>query len=111
MKNFYFVLLIVGTLSFTVTGCKDKAKEATTTEAEAPASIEKPGNSETYLADSETSVIEWKGSKPTGSHNGTIAIESGSLEISGDKIVGGSFKIDMTSIVVKDIPAEDKKKR
>ncbi|WP_298536470.1 YceI family protein [uncultured Algibacter sp.] len=109
MKNICFTLAMVSILSFTVISCKDKVKEATTTEAEAPASTDSTTNSETYLANTETSTIEWKGSKPTGSHNGTIAIESGSLEISEDNIIGGTFNIDMTSITVKDIPAEDEK--
>ena len=53
------------------------------------------------------STIEWKGFKPTGSHKGTISTERGVLDLADGKIVGGSFLIDMTSIAVTDIPADD----
>jgi hypothetical protein len=107
MKKTFFTILILTTIILTVTSCKDKAKEAETTEAE-DVSIE-IADSETYIAITEASTIEWKGFKPTGSHHGTIGIESGGLEMSNNKIVGGTFNIDMTSIVVKDIPTDDEK--
>ncbi len=49
--------------------------------------------------DVESSSITWKGYKPTGSHTGTIALESGNLEMKGDKVKGGSFTVDMSSII------------
>ena len=45
-----------------------------------------------------SSKITWKGYKPTGSHVGTINLISGVLEVNGDKIKGGSFSADMTTI-------------
>jgi len=50
----------------------------------------------------EASKLEWKGYKFTGSHNGTIDIESGFLNFDGDKLVGGEFVVDMTSLVSLD---------
>ena len=55
-----------------------------------------------------TSVVEWKGSKPTGSHNGTIALKSGSFTLENGK-VSGEFVLDMNSITVTDL-TEDKGK-
>ncbi len=55
-----------------------------------------------------TSVVEWKGSKPTGSHNGTIALKSGSFTLENGK-VSGEFVLDMNSITVTDL-AEDQGK-
>ena len=107
MKKTIFTILMLTAVILTAISCKDKAKEAEITEAE-DVSIEIT-DSETYIAITEASTIEWKGFKPTGSHHGTIGIESGGLEMSNDKIVGGTFNIDMTSIVVKDIPADDEK--
>ncbi|MBP2830762.1 YceI family protein [Aquimarina sp. U1-2] len=51
------------------------------------------------------SVIEWTGKKVTGSHNGTIQLKDGFLQFDGDKITGGEFTVDMTTIEVKDLEA------
>ena len=53
------------------------------------------------------STMEWEGSKITGKHNGTVKIKSGSLDVKGDAIVGGTFVIDMNSIVCLDIENAD----
>jgi len=45
-----------------------------------------------------SSVIVWKGFKPTGSHNGTILLKEGSMKIEKGTLTGGTFVIDMTSI-------------
>jgi polyisoprenoid-binding protein YceI len=52
---------------------------------------------------SAQSKIEWVGRKVTGSHNGTIDILDGELELNDGKIVGGQFVIDTTSIKILDI--------
>jgi polyisoprenoid-binding protein YceI len=77
-------------------GCKDKAKEAATTEAESV--IEQDLASEEYTVDTASSTIEWQGFKPAGSHNGTIAIENGIVNTSNGTITGGSFLISMNSL-------------
>jgi polyisoprenoid-binding protein YceI len=46
----------------------------------------------------EASKVVWKGYKVTGSHEGTIAIQSGNLVFEADKLTGGEFVIDMTTI-------------
>lgn len=51
----------------------------------------------------EKSKITWKGYKVTGSHEGTIKIKQGSLTFKNNKLVGGSFLIDMTSITNTDL--------
>jgi len=53
---------------------------------------------ETYEANVESSTIIWKGYKPTGSHNGTIALQSGSILMQDKLISGGSFTVAMGSI-------------
>ncbi|MFN4199429.1 MAG: YceI family protein, partial [Flavobacterium sp.] len=53
----------------------------------------------------ETSAIEWVGKKITGAHNGSIKFISGSLQFDGDKLKGGQFQVDMTSITVLDLQA------
>lgn len=53
--------------------------------------------------DIEKSVIEWEGKKVTGAHNGTIALQSGKLDVVKGEIKGGEFVIDMNSMVCLDI--------
>ncbi|WP_299124049.1 YceI family protein [uncultured Winogradskyella sp.] len=99
LKTFALVALI----SFT--SCGDKAKEAETKEAE-EAAVAKT-TAVTYNANTEKSMIEWKGYKPTGSHTGTIAIKEGMLNVNDNAIESGKFAIDMSSIIVTDIPTEE----
>jgi len=59
-----------------------------------------------YNVDVTKSSITWVGKKVAGSHNGTIAIKSGTLNVDGKNVTGGSFVIDMTAI--KDADGSDK---
>ena len=58
----------------------------------------------------DKSKIVWKGYKVTGSHEGTIGIKSGALIFEGDKLTGGEFVIDMTTINTTDLEGEYKGK-
>ncbi|GGI28819.1 YceI family protein [Pedobacter mendelii] len=51
-----------------------------------------------YTVDAAKSTITWIGKKVTGSHNGTIALQSGTLNVDGKKVTGGTFTIDMASL-------------
>lgn len=52
----------------------------------------------TFTVDAANSTVTWVGKKVTGSHNGTIALKSGSLNVNGKNLTGGTFVLDMTSI-------------
>ena len=56
------------------------------------------------------SSVSWKGEKVTGSHEGTIMINSGFLKFEKKKFIGGEFEIDMTSLVCTDLSGEYKGK-
>lgn len=58
----------------------------------------------------DKSKVVWKGYKVTGSHEGTIGIKSGTLTFEDDKLVGGAFTIDMTSINTTDLEGDYKGK-
>ncbi|NMH86111.1 YceI family protein [Flavivirga algicola] len=58
----------------------------------------------------DKSKVVWKGYKVTGSHEGTIAIKSGFLNFEADKLTGGEFVIDMTTINTTDLQGEYKGK-
>ena len=104
MKTPIFKIFAVVAL-ITFSSCGDKAKEAETKEA-AEAAVAKV-EAVDYTADTEKSMIEWTGYKPTGSHNGTIAIKDGKLKVNDNTVESGKFAIDMASIEVLDIPKED----
>ncbi len=65
-------------------------------------------NKESKEVDVEKSEITWKGYKVTGSHYGSIALKSGSLEFNGEVLTGGEFVVDMTSLSSTDLSGESK---
>lgn len=58
----------------------------------------------------ENSTVTWKGYKVTGSHYGTVALQSGHLVFDEGKLTGGEFVVDMTTIVTDDLEGEYKGK-
>lgn len=53
--------------------------------------------------DLEASTVEWKASKVTGKHNGTIDIKDGDLTFTDGVLSGGTFTMDMTTIACTDL--------
>ena len=58
----------------------------------------------------EKSTVTWKAYKVTGSHTGTVKLISGALMFENDKLTGGEFKVDMTSLIATDLEGEYKQK-
>lgn len=56
------------------------------------------------------STAVWTGKKFGGAHTGTIQLQEGNLDFKEDKISGGSFKMNMDSLVVTDLDGEMKEK-
>jgi len=56
-----------------------------------------------YKADAQKSKVQWTGEKLTGKHHGLINLKEGSLTLNSGNITAGTFVIDMTSIVDKDL--------
>ncbi|TYB72686.1 YceI family protein [Bizionia saleffrena] len=67
-------------------------------------------NTEKKVIKTEESQVVWKGYKVTGSHEGTIAIQSGELHFENAVLTGGAFEIDMTTISSTDLEGEYKGK-
>jgi polyisoprenoid-binding protein YceI len=63
------------------------------------------------MVDLGKSVIEWTGKKLTGEHYGEIKLSDGQLNFQADRLIGGSFEIDMASIVCTDITDAKSNKR
>lgn len=68
-------------------------------------------NAQTKKVDATKSTINWVGKKITGSHEGTINLKDGNLVFKGKKLVGGTFVVDMTSMVVTDLKAGQGKEK
>lgn len=60
-----------------------------------------------FNVDKQQSEITWIGRKVTGEHTGTLSLSSGKLIWNGDKLTGGSFVIDMSSIANTDLTDAD----
>ena len=60
----------------------------------------------THKVDLKQSSMSWTGHKVTGKHSGLINLKSGELKFDGNKLVGGSFEIDITSISCSDLSGE-----
>nr|WP_298931312.1 YceI family protein [uncultured Allomuricauda sp.] len=72
--------------------------------------IASPIDGEKKAVKVDESTVTWKAYKVTGSHTGTIALKSGALEFEGDKLTGGEFVVDMTSIANTDLEGDYKGK-
>ncbi|MCF6279580.1 MAG: YceI family protein [Flavobacteriaceae bacterium] len=102
MKKLILTMLVAVSVMACKTDSKNKVETSDAKEVEAVKS-----ETISYVVINDKSTLTWKGFKPTESHNGTIAISKGVLSLTDNNLVGGKFKIDMNSIVVLDIPADN----
>lgn len=89
-----YLLLSVLAIGLASCGGANKKNKVETSEAKAVATETKHD----LTVDTSTSVVNWIGYKIGGNHTGTIKLTSGKLSIDGDKILSGTFTIDMNSI-------------
>lgn len=92
---------LIAIVALTIFSCKEKAVEAAVESAMAPSGIK-------YMTNDSLSVIGWEGSKPTGTHNGTIKLSEGTVYVNDSTVTAGSFTIDMNSMIVLDLEGEYK---
>ena len=57
----------------------------------------------TLKVNAAASKIVWNGKKIAGEHTGNINISNGNLLVAKNKLVGGTFEVDMNTITVTDI--------
>jgi polyisoprenoid-binding protein YceI len=105
-KRIFNFFLIVGITASTV-ACKNDAKNKVEP-GEAEEAATPTEEAVTYKIDTAASRIEWRGTKPTGEHRGTIDIQSGSLTATSETITSGKVTIDMNSIEVIDEDMDEK---
>lgn len=106
MKNLFKSLLFLAMVGF-LASCSQapEGEEAKTGETK---EVTQTDEAKTLNVDLAASKMMWEGSKvslkkETSKHNGTINLKSGSLQVKGNELVGGSFVIDMNSIAVTDL--------
>lgn len=85
--------------------CKDNNKE---NENMAEEVSEPTEMAMTYNVDAAASQIMWEGAKPTGTHNGTIGLASGTISVNNEMVEAGNFIIDMKSIQDLDLEGDQK---
>lgn len=100
MKLGLNIILWVSLTALFVSCGGPQGNKAGTNEA---ADVSATANATIYTINTGNSMLEWEGSKPTGTHMGTINLKSGSIGVAGDKIVSGSFVFDMKSIKNTDL--------
>lgn len=101
MKNRVLNFVLVAGVALGSVACKND-KENKVQPGEAQEAAVATEEAVTYEIDTTASTIEWRGTKPTGEHKGTIAVENGSIMATGEEITGGKVTIDMKSIEVTD---------
>ena len=88
------VLIALVALSTILVSCNGEKKEKVVVSEEV--TVEKVAI--VNNVDLTTSMMTWKGTKPTGAHNGTVALKSGGLVVENGVLKEGEFVIDMNTI-------------
>lgn len=96
------IFIMTALLAIGATSCMQSPKGEKVKSDDA-AEISFPKDAKILKTNLDESTIEWLGTKPTGTHFGTLAIKEGALYVKEGKLLGGEFVMDMNSIVVLDI--------
>lgn len=94
------IILLVAITATVFASCIGEKKEKTAIKEAVKVTV----NAENLNnVDVTASVLNWEGSKPTGSHNGTVALKSGGLLVEAGTLTQGVFVVDMNSITNTDM--------
>jgi len=96
MKKFLILALALG-----LTYC-EKAPNAPKADTTNPTEAVKVDGTSVGL-DLSKSSLKWIGTKLKGKHNGTVKIADGNIVVKDNKVVGGKFSLDMTTINNEDM--------
>ncbi|MEC3880850.1 YceI family protein [Parapedobacter sp. 10938] len=100
--------MVAGALLLTSCVSNPEGKRAETSE-----NVEEAAHSHTanqLAVDTAQSTVQWTGRKVSGEHHGDVQVKSGTLTVEENKLVGGSFIIDLTTITNHDLEGEYKGK-
>lgn len=105
MKNRIYLNFLAVALFSVLFACNPK-QEGTDAEVSEAKEVEEVVAAQEYAINTAESTVTWIGSKPTGKHNGTIPISTGTIAVENGAIVGGSIDMDIAGIQNSDL-AED----
>ena len=94
------IILLVAITATVFASCIGEKKEKTAIKEAVVVPVNATGLNN---VDTTVSILNWKGSKPTGSHNGTVALKSGGLLIENGILTQGAFVVDMNTITNTDM--------
>jgi len=98
------ILSYLGFLMFAVAviacGPGKQGEDAEVSEAK---EVEEVVASTEYSISTDNSTVGWIGSKPTGKHNGSIPITSGTIATEDGQIVGGTIELSVADIQNNDL--------
>tara|TARA_R110002126_G_scaffold142037_3_gene287551 strand:+ start:4483 stop:5121 length:639 start_codon:yes stop_codon:yes gene_type:complete len=101
MKKIVLSLILVASI---LTACKGEKKEKVETKAAEKVVV---SVSELNNVDTTISMLTWKGTKPGGAHNGSVALKSGGLLVEAGELKGGEFVVDLATITNLDMQGSD----
>jgi polyisoprenoid-binding protein YceI len=90
-------------LALALISCNTKNGADKTNSGEA-GQVSQATGTEFLLVNDSTAVVNWTGSKPGKDHIGTVSVSEGRINIADNKIVSGSFTIDLNTIKDIDLP-------
>lgn len=103
IKWYAFAFMLAGAFA----ACSSPSGEKATTGDAAEESQATEGSA-TYVLDE--GIVFWEGSKPAGTHTGTIKVSDAQLNVENGELIAGNFSLDLGSLEVTDLQGEDKGK-
>jgi PBP1b-binding outer membrane lipoprotein LpoB len=101
------IILSTVVLSLVFASCSDNKNKSETEGAKEVVELQ---DAETVAVDASTSTLTWEGSSPKDTHTGNITIKEGFFKVSDNQLqAGSSFTLDMASLTVTDLTAEQGK--
>lgn len=102
MKNLIFSIMAITLLGMVSCQNAPKGEKAGVAAAK---KVTTTATADTYKVNGAASKVTWTGTKVTGQHTGTMSVNSGTVQVKDKKVVGGSFNIDVNSLVCTDLKA------
>lgn len=111
MKQVIFFLFLAGIIACNNTPKGEQAEVTTAmTDTASVADQAQTANVNQYNVDSQSSVLNYEGSKPTGKHNGTVNFKAGVLTFENGAVTSGNVVFDLNTINDKTTDGEMKMK-
>ena len=98
------IILLVAITATVFASCIGEKKEKTAIKEAVKVTVNAEDLNNVDIA---ASVLNWEGSKPTGSHNGTVALKSGGLLVEAGTLTQGVFVVDMNTITNTDMAGSE----